>query len=625
MSGSSEDPTGVRTVVAGTVDERMVKERPEPAALIASRYKTARRIGKGGMGEVMLARDEQVGRDVAIKRMRAADPSERQIQRFLREASIQGRLEHPAIVPVHEIGRDGDGLPFFVMKKLAGTTLAQILDDANNARDSQSKLGKLADFTLQRILRAFVDVCLAVEFAHTRGVVHRDLKPDNIMLGDFGEVYVLDWGVAKIADGGEDHGDDFTDVDSSGGSGENATVVGTTIGTPGYMAPEQVRGERDIDGRTDVYTLGCLLYEILAGESLHPRGYDGMQSALFKSDNRPSLRPSASARDIPPELDVLCAHATTPEREVRLATARELGDRVQRFLDGDRDVAMRRTLAKQHLERALEAFSASSGQLMTGGDETEAKRSLAMREAAGALALDPALAGAAELVGRLMLEPPKTTPREVEKAITEDDVRAARVNAQGGLFAVIGGLVFTPLVWWMAPSGSPWVLALIVVLLGLGAISIYNLKAELPNTGLVVIGNAVLVVMVARMFSPVLVAPGLAAVLAMAMVFTPRFSWFGSGITITIAMALSVLVPLGLELVGWLEPTMSISSGVVHFEPPIVGDAALAVLITSTLYIVTLIAGASSIAELMRVRTRDSHRHLLMQAWQLRQLVPRPG
>src|SRR6185312_7656003 len=134
-----------RTIqVAVTGEESQGVDRPEATdALIAGRYRVQRRIGKGGMGEVMAARDEQIGREVAIKRMRAANPSERAIQRFLREASVQGRLEHPAIVPVHEIGRDTDGLPFFVMKKLSGTPLVKLLEDGN--------------FSLQRVLRALVD------------------------------------------------------------------------------------------------------------------------------------------------------------------------------------------------------------------------------------------------------------------------------------------------------------------------------------------------------------------------------------------------------------------------------------------------------------------------------------
>src|SRR5438445_634426 len=126
---SDKQPEQPTIKVVDTGDELPGPDRPEISslALIANRYRVQRRIGKGGMGEVMLARDETLGRDVAIKRMRASNPSERAIQRFLREATVQGRLEHPSIVPVHEIGRDGDGLPFFVMKKLAGVSLAEIL------------------------------------------------------------------------------------------------------------------------------------------------------------------------------------------------------------------------------------------------------------------------------------------------------------------------------------------------------------------------------------------------------------------------------------------------------------------------------------------------------------------
>ncbi len=619
---SSDDTTDLHGTVpaTGTVDERSlgrrgkhddpITERPEPPALIASRYKTARRIGKGGMGEVMLARDEQVGRDVAIKRMRAARPSERQIQRFLREASIQGRLEHPAIVPVHEIGHDTDGLPFFVMKKLAGTTLAAILEQR---RTSSPGSDKQPAFTLQKILRAFVEVCLAVEFAHVRGVVHRDLKPENIMLGDFGEVYVLDWGVAKITD---EHDDELSDVDSSGGSGEHATIVGTSIGTPGYMAPEQVRGQADIDGRADVYTLGCLLYEILADTPLHPRGYEGMQSALFMFDNRPSRR--APDRAIPPELDRLCAEATQPERELRVQTARELGDRVQEFLDGDRDLATRRTLAREHLERAREAFEAA-----TGDKRDPDQRSVAMREAAAALALDPAHRGAAELVGRLMIEPPRTTPKEVEDAIAADDMRAARTTALAGLIALATGFAFAPLLLWMAPDGGPWLAVLGAAMLLGCAVSYYNLKAAQPRPGAVVICNALIVAVIAHVYSPVLIAPGLAAAVAIALAFTPRQSWLSSGKAIAISLCIAILVPLGLEQLGWIQSTMRIDpTGGVHFTPPGIGDATTPVLVVSTLYIAGLIVGASLIADLLRARNRASHRALVMQAWQLRQLVP---
>jgi serine/threonine-protein kinase len=434
------------------------------------------------------------------------------------------------------------------------------------------------------------------------------------MLGDFGEVYVLDWGVAKIA--GE-HDEDFTDVDSSGGSGENATLAGTTIGTPGYMAPEQIRGSGEIDGRTDVYTLGCLLFEILTGEPLHPRGYEGMQSALFRSGEKPSAR--TPDRNIPPELDLLCAQATAAERELRIRTARELGDRVQQFLDGDRDLATRRTLAKQHLDRAREAFSASID------NDDQSHRSTAMREAAGALALDPAQPGAAELMGRLMLEPPKKLPREVEAAITEDDIRAARINAKGGLIAVVGGLALTPFLWWVAPAGSPWVLALTIVMAVMGGVSVYNLKAPKPLTGLVVVGNAVIIAMIACGYSPLLIAPGLAAVLTMAMVFTPRFSWLGSGITVAASAVLAVFGPLLLEITGVLRESTAFHEKGVVFLAPAVESASTPIILTYAVYCLILIIGAAWIAEMMRTRTRDAHKHLQLQAWQLRQIVQQPA
>ncbi len=592
--------------VPGTIDERAGAPRPGVAGvMLGERYRLARLMGKGGMGEVIAARDEQIGRDVAIKRMKAARPSERAIQRFLREASIQGRLEHPAIVPVHEIGHDTDGLPFFAMKKLTGTTLAKILAEPSPA------------FPLQRVLRAFVDVCLAIEFAHVRGVVHRDLNPNNIMLGDFGEVYVLDWGVAKVV--GEEDGE-FADVDS--GSGAHATIAGAVVGTSGYMPPEQVRGQ-PVDGRSDVYTLGCLLFEILAGEPLHPRE-DGMTSALGRVDARPSVR--AEGRGIPPELDALCVQATAKSRDDRPG-ARELGDRVQRFLDGDRDLALRRELAREHLERARAAVAgpaAADAADATAADAADAPRRTAMREAAAALALDPSLTGAAELVGRLMLEPPKVTPREVADAMIADDVHTSRVNARAGAFAVLASLAFIPLVWWMAPGAAGYFAALTALLAVSGLVAFHNLHAPRPRIGLAVIGNALVAAMTALMFSPVLIAPGIAAVLGMAMVVTPRLSRLNSAAGTALLMMASVLVPWLAELAGLAPTTLFVLGGDgLTLRAPALRGSEVAIVIVGMTYSVGLIAGAVWVAEAMRTRFREAHRHLHLQAWQLRQLVPR--
>ncbi|HLL21957.1 MAG TPA: serine/threonine-protein kinase [Kofleriaceae bacterium] len=590
----SADTGDLTMMASGSVNETREPRLGErsPQSILVGRYRVARRIGKGGMGEVMNARDEQVGRDVAVKRMRRASPSERAIARFLREASIQGRLEHPAICPVHEIGRDTDGLPFFVMKKLSGVTLAKILERAPDHR---------GEYSLQRVLRAFAEVCLAIEFAHVRGIVHRDLKPDNIMFGDFGEVYVLDWGVAKVI--GEEDGD-FADVDS--GSGEHATQLGTAIGTPGYMSPEQVQG-RPVDGSCDVYTLGCLLFEILTGESLHPRGVEGMGSAMHGKDARPSVR--APARGIAPELDAICVDATRYEPRER-PSARELGDRVQRFLDGDRDLAQRRELARAHFENAAAAFGAPSD------------RAVAMREAAAAMALDPSLPGPAELVGRLMLEPPSETPREVIEAIQADDIQTTKWNAQAGIWTLMASLAFTPFAWWIAPSASPHVAALtLMFLINLGVLFHAHI-AQVPRPGYLVIGNALIVLIVSRMFSPLLIAPGIAAVLAMAMVLTPKFSFLGSAVTIAVIMLAAIFAPLALERLDVLSRTVSVSEAGVLFSSPAIAGNEIPTILVGVFYTTALVIGACAMGGTMRRRTRTAYRRLQLQAWQLRQLVP---
>ncbi|HEX7837328.1 MAG TPA: serine/threonine-protein kinase, partial [Kofleriaceae bacterium] len=245
---------------------------PEPAGedalppLVAG-YEIGEMLGRGGMGEVLLGHDGTIGRDIAIKRMRQPDASFEAETRFLREAKIQARLQHPAIVPVHELGRDADGRPYFTMKRLAGRTLYQLLGEAP-----------------PRLLRAFVDVCLAIEFAHSCGVIHRDIKPTNIMLGDFGEVYVLDWGVARVLGEGDEH-PSVRDIVTAPGE----TQTGAAMGTPGYMAPEQALGY-GITPAVDVYALGCVLFEILTGEPLHPRGVSGAANAIAHPTEAPSAR-----------------------------------------------------------------------------------------------------------------------------------------------------------------------------------------------------------------------------------------------------------------------------------------------------------------------------------------------
>jgi len=210
------------------------RERRASAPLIAGeRYELGETIGSGGMGEIILAYDLQIGREVAIKRMHAADPTPEQLSRFLREARIQGRLEHPSIPPVHELTCDAEGRPFFVMKMLGGTTLAHVLAEPSAPRT--------------HLLRAFVEVCRALELAHERRILHRDIKPANILLENGVErVKITDFGLARTAD------------DAS------LSQSGVVAGTPLYMSPEQASGAV-VDCRSDLFSLGSVLYAMCAG------------------------------------------------------------------------------------------------------------------------------------------------------------------------------------------------------------------------------------------------------------------------------------------------------------------------------------------------------------------------
>ena len=228
-----------------------------PPATLPDRYERVRHLAKGGMGEIHLAHDRQLQRHVALKLMTPEVAASASLaRRFTQEALVLGRLDHPHIVPIHDLGVDAAGQNYYAMKYVRGTTLKDVL---NGLRQGQSNV--VDRYPLHQLLRIYQKICDAVAYAHAKGIIHRDLKPANIMLGEYGEVFVMDWGLAKIINQDEEPIPQSAESEGS----ETGTRYGTVMGTPGFMAPEQAEGRLEaINQRTDIYSLGAILYHILA-------------------------------------------------------------------------------------------------------------------------------------------------------------------------------------------------------------------------------------------------------------------------------------------------------------------------------------------------------------------------
>jgi PAS domain S-box-containing protein len=297
------------------------------------RYAVTRLHASGGIGRIWVARDSAFGRNVALKELRperAAFPAHR--ARFLQEARITGQLEHPGIVPVYELAvRANDQQPFYTMRFVKGRTLSEAARAWHQTR-VESQAGML---DLVPLLNAFITVCNTIAYAHSRGVIHRDLKGENVVLGDFGEVVVLDWGLAKLVDQQDEANDPLVDADPVGPIDVRLTVPGQTMGTPGYMAPEQASGRVDIiDRRTDIYGLGAILYEVLTG---HPpfSGRDTREVLRKVREEEPEM-PREQWSDVPPALESICVRALAKKPNDRFGSASELATAVQSWQEVER-------------------------------------------------------------------------------------------------------------------------------------------------------------------------------------------------------------------------------------------------------------------------------------------------
>src|SRR5437764_330446 len=231
------------------------------------KYEYLQALGAGGMGEVVRAWDRDLHRFVAVKRLRSTSDSREAILRFVKEAQITGKLEHPNIVPIHDLGIDSQGRIYFSLKLIEGQSLKSMIEKRKTNQELAPGVRYKDVYTPLRMVEIFISVCQAMAYAHAKGVIHRDLKPDNIMLGRYGEVLVVDWGIAKVFGAGTPVEEQKTiPLTALNALSPEASIEGSVAGTPAYMPPEQAQGRvQSINTRSDVYALGAVLYHVIAG------------------------------------------------------------------------------------------------------------------------------------------------------------------------------------------------------------------------------------------------------------------------------------------------------------------------------------------------------------------------
>ncbi|MGL6195390.1 MAG: serine/threonine protein kinase, partial [Thermoguttaceae bacterium] len=299
---------------------------------------------KGGMGQVYIAYDQFLKREVALKELfRDSTQDETIVHRFIVEAEITAQLEHPGIVPIHSLGLDINGNPYYTMKLIHGKTLQEAIKQYfRNPSESE----------LKRLVRRFVSVCQTMAYVHKRGVIHRDLKPANIMLSEQGESLIMDWGIAKTFSLERETGvslspgTDAPSGSSPGTAAPNLTIVGTVVGTPAYMSPEQASPDSsEVGPLSDIFSLGAILFYMLTGRN----AYTGKssQEILTKVITAAPPKPSDVAKNIPPGLEAICLKAMARQQQNRYQSASELVADLCNWLDGEPISAMKESLSER--------------------------------------------------------------------------------------------------------------------------------------------------------------------------------------------------------------------------------------------------------------------------------------
>ncbi len=409
------------------------------------------------MGLVLKGRDPDLGRDVALKVLREdMQGNADMIRRFVEEAQIGGQLQHPGIVPIYELGTFTDKRPYFAMKLVKGDTLAKLLEARKSPADG-----------LPRFLAIFGAIAQTVAYSHARGVIHRDLKPSNVMVGSFGEVQVMDWGLAKVlprggvvddaSAGKVTRGETVIATARSGSEGSDISHAGSVLGTPSYMAPEQARGEIDqVDERADVFALGSILCEILTSEpAFVGRSSGEIQRTAGLGDLADALaRLDACGAD--PDLVALTRDCLAREREDRPRSAGELTERVAAYLAGvqekltrserERAVAQAQSVEERKQRRLQVGLAAAVLALMTvgGGGYLWNEEQKAARVAKTNRVVDEALADVSRLWGEAKAAPAGEMDRwgevfsaakRAEGLLAQGEANAMLANRVSGLLA----------------------------------------------------------------------------------------------------------------------------------------------------------------------------------------------